>query len=486
MSERIIYRFTRDLRLGDHAGLAAALKLGEIVPVLTIDAQLVSRLRASPRRATFFCNAVTALASALHERGGTLVVRRGPAFRTLRQLALATGARGVAWMASYDGRGIAADRGLQSSLEEAQLRALIIHDAPAISPEETAEARPSSGTGYRSFTPFFDLWNALPVAPLAAPLQFASVDIASEALPLPNEFDAKADTAMLASEAAARERLRRFLDGPALAYSIARNVPAAGSTSSLSAHLSFGTIAARTVVEAVRTRMASSFLLTEERLSLRTFMRSLAQRDFFLQLAWNQPQTEDRPLQHKMRDFSFAREHAALAAWKEGKTGYPLVDAGMRELLATGWMHPRIRAVSAAFLCFDLGVDWRVGRDAWDRELIEDDPALATGNWQWIAGIGADLAAYPRIYNPIKQARTYDPNGTYIRRWLPELENIPSGVLLDPFVRERRAQTELPLFGVETYPRPVVDHEIVAREFLKRYQRHVDATLPVTFDRANH
>lgn len=484
MSERIIYRFTRDLRLGDHGGLAAAAKLGEIVPVLTVDAQLVARLRASPRRATFFCNAVGALALALAERGSALIVRRGPAFRTLRQLALATGARGVAWSAAYDGRGIAADRGLQSSLEEAQLRASIVHDAPAISPEETSAARPSAGTGYRAFTPYFDVWSALPATPYEGGVHFANAEVASETLPLPAEFDAQADAAMLASEDAARERLRRFLDGPALAYSIARNVPAAGSTSGLSAHLSFGTIGARTIVDAVRARTASSFLLTEERLSLRAYLRSLAQRDFFLQLGWYQPQTEDRPLQQKMRDFAFAKDHAALAAWKEGRTGYPLVDAGIRELRATGWMHPRIRAVAAAFLCFDLGVDWRVGRDAWDRLTIEDDPALSTGNWQWIAGVGADLAAYPRIYNPLKQARAYDPNGTYIRRWLPELENVPSGVLLDPCGRERRAQTELPLFGAQTYPHPVVDHEVVAREFLRRYQRHVDSTL-ATSDRAN-
>ena len=475
MSERILYRFTRDLRLADHAGLAAAAQAGEIVPVLTIDANLVSRLAASPRRAAFYCRAVASLAAALHQHGTQLVVRRGPAFRTLRQLALATGARGVAWTASYDGRGLAADRGLQSSLEEAQLRAIMVHDAPAVSPEESTAARPSGGDGYRAFAPYYDLWSALDVLPVQDPARFASVDIPSEALPEPGEFGPAAEAGLIASEDAARERLRRFLDGPALSYRIARNVPAAGSTSGLSAHLSFGTIAARTIVEAVRARMASTFLLTEERASLRAYLRSLAQRDFFFQLAWYQPHTEDRPLQRKMTNFTFNASHAALDAWREGVTGYPLVDAGIRELAATGWMHPRIRAVAAAFLCFDLGVDWRVGRDAWDRRLIEDDPALATGNWQWVAGVGADLAAYPRIYNPIKQARVYDPNGTYIRRWVPELENVPNDVLLDPWERERRAQTELPLFGDAPYARPVVEHDVVARDFLRRYSKHVSA-----------
>ncbi len=133
-----------------------------------------------------------------------------------------------------------------------------------------------------------------------------------------------------------------------------------------------------------------------------------------------------------MRGFAFARSHPALDAWRSGRTGFPLVDAGIRELRATGWMHPRLRAIAASFLCFDLGVDWRVGRDDWDRYLIEDAPALAVGNWQWIAGVGADLAAYPRIYNPLKQARRFDPAAQYVRRWIPELAGLPDAAILDP------------------------------------------------------
>jgi deoxyribodipyrimidine photo-lyase len=170
-----------------------------------------------------------------------------------------------------------------------------------------------------------------------------------------------------------------------------------------------------------------------------------------------------------MRGFGFARSHPALEAWREGRTGYPLVDAGMRELLMTGWMHPRVRSVAASFLCFDLGVDWRVGRDAWDAELIEDDPALSTGNWQWTAGVGADLAQFPRIYNPRKQARAFDPAGSYVRRWIPELAGAPNAELFDASAQARRRQLALPLFGGAQYPPPVVDHETVARAFLARY-----------------
>ena len=275
MSERVLYRFTRDLRLTDHAGLAAAAQLGEIVPVLTIDANLVSRLSASPKRAAFFCRAVAALATELDRRGVALVVRRGPAFRSLRQLALATGARNVAWAASFDGRGIAADRGLQSALEEAQLRITIVPDAPAISPDDIAAAR-SIGEGYRAFTPYFEAWNAAALSRYEEPIAFAGVEIPSEPLPEPSEFSRETASVPPVSEDGAKERLRRYLDGPALAYGVARNVPSAGATSGLGPHLSFGIISARVVVEAVRARIASTFLLTEERASLRAFLQSLS------------------------------------------------------------------------------------------------------------------------------------------------------------------------------------------------------------------
>jgi deoxyribodipyrimidine photo-lyase len=192
-------------------------------------------------------------------------------------------------------------------------------------------------------------------------------------------------------------------------------------------------------------------------------LRALAQRDFFLQLGWYNESLAEEPLQAKMRSFAFARSHPQLDAWRAGRTGFPLVDAGMRELIATGWMHPRVRAIAASFLCFDLGVDWRVGRDAWDRLLIEDDPVLAAGNWQWVAGVGADLAAYPRIYNPLKQARRFDPSAEYIRTWVPELAGLPDVAILDPVEVRRERQLTLELFGDGSYPAPVLDHEAAAR-----------------------
>ncbi len=469
-----IYRFGKDLRLDDHAGLAAAATHGPVLPLLVLDAEHNDRLRASPRRAAFFCAAVRGLDAELRERGSRLVVRRAPADEAVVRVAREAGATGAAWSASYDDSGMRRDSSLRSALEEAGLRALVVHDAPAVAPEETSEARSAEGPGYRAFAPYFEVWRELPIASHEYPLllRFAGGELDGEALPEPREFGA-AGAQTPGSSAVARRLFQTFARERAAQYAIDANVPAEDGTSGLSAHLSFGTISARAVALAVRERLADPFATGEQRLSLRLFLRALAHRDFFLQLSWFNPQTQDEPLQEKMQGFRWESSHPALEAWRSGITGYPLVDAGIRQLHATGWMHPHVRAVAASLLCFDLGVDWRVGRAEWDRCLIEDDPALATGNWQWIAGVGADMAQYPRIYNPERQRRRYDPAGLYVRRWIDELRSVPFDAW-QPRTRSS-AQLRLSLFSAGDYPPPAVDHAVAARAFLRRYREFVSA-----------
>ena len=463
-----ICRFTHDLRLEDHAALAAAAEAGPVLPILVLDAELDQSLRRSPRRAAFFVAAVCALDASLRERGSRLVMRRGDAAEVLTRIARECGATGVAWSARYDGAGMQLDETLRAQLEEAGLQARLVHDAPAIAPEEIE--RSDDGMGYRAFQAYFERRRALPIPSFDRPLlmRFASAEIESDPLPQPSDFGSNAALPEASSSGAAAA-LEQFLSSSALLYATAQHVPAEDGTSHLSPHFSFGTISMRVAVRATLQRIDDPFLLNEERHSLRLFLRSLALRDFFLQLAWFHPETQQMALQERMRDFEFAQTHPALDAWCEGKTGYPLVDAGMRQLAQTGWMHPHVRAVAASFLCFDLGVDWRVGRDAWDRLLVEDDPAVATGNWQWIAGVGADLAQYPRIYNPETQARRFDPEARYIRRWLPELEHAP----LATWQRKREETPMLPLFDGSAYPARVVDHGAAARAFLARYRERV-------------
>ena len=469
----IIYRFLRDLRLDDHAGLAACAAYGEIVPVLVIDSELIARLRLSPRRAAFYCAAIASLDRNLRERGSALVIRRGDAKKILPALARETGAEIVAWSNAYDKEGVESDEALQSALEEKGRRVLRVHDAPAIPPEEIAVARASDGDGYRAFVPYYERWREMEPASHELPLlvAFARDTVAGEPLPECTEFGS--DIAQAADALAPRGRLDTFLQHDALQYGLALNVPSDDRTSHLGPDLSFGTIAARTVVRETRARFDDPFLPAEERNSLKLFLRALAMRDFFLQLSWYHPETSHEPLQEKMRRFRFLEKHPALTAWREGMTGFPLVDAGIRQLHETGWMHPRVRALAASFLCFDLGVDWRIGRAEWDRFLIEDDYALATGNWQWIAGVGADMAQYPRIYNPRRQARQFDPLGMFVRRYIPELSNVPTGKLYGS--ENGDTQIELPLFSMQAYPRPVVDHDRAARDFLARYTEHLRA-----------
>lgn len=470
-----IHRFTRDLRLDDHAALATAAADGEVLPVLVIDRALQSRIGANARRAAFYCGAVASLDAALRERGSHLIVRRGSAGQVLRQIARACGAQTVTWSASFDREGMHADQRLQSELEESGLRALAIPDAPALAPEETTAARTSAGDGYRAFVPYHELWRELEPPSYEVPLllSFAHSDLQSERLPEPAEFNAGVQAVSAGAPQAAR-RFELFLQDAGLQYAFAMSVPADDRTSHLGADLSFGTIAARSVVRQTRQRLEDPFLLAEERNSLKLFLRSIALRDFFLQLSWYNPRTDREPLQEKMRDFPFTRTHPALDAWRAGRTGYPLVDAGIRQLHHTGWMHPRVRSIAASFLCFDLGIEWRAGLDEWERYLIEDDPALAIGNWQWVAGVGADLAAYPRIYNPQKQARRFDPNGAYVRTWIEELAHLPAGAM--GLSRADTAQIELPLYSGQPYPLPVLDHERAAREFLAKYQNFMQAS----------
>ena len=475
----VLFRFARDLRLEDHAGLAVAARHGVIVPALVIDPLLRARIAKSPRRASFFVRAVRALDAALRAHGSSLIVRRGPLQQTILALADELEAGAVIWSASYDADAMREESDLRAALEDRGVVAPIVHDAPAVPPAQTAAVKLGSGEGYRALAPYIDVWRTIDVASHEAPLlmRFAKIDVESEPLPDENDFTL-ADIDDDATPGGAARQLKSFLRQDALGYDVAVNVPADDRTSHLSAHLSFGTIAARTVVRETKDRAEDPFLLAEERGSLRRFLRSLAQRDFFLQLSWYQPQMQSEPLQSKMRAFPFQTTHEYLEAWKAGRTGFPIVDAGVRQLHAMGWMHPHVRSIAASFLCFDLEVDWRVGFEEWDRYLIEDELALAAGNWQWVAGIGADLAAYPRIYNPVKGARRFDPEGAYARAWIEELAQgmVP---------QTPQSQPALPLFGKNGYPPPILDHDRAARRYLERYAAFVNAATPADAPRSN-
>ena len=435
-----------------------------MVAAHVIERELLERRERNPRRAAYYCGAVSSLAADLAARDVHLHVCADGSPETIARLAADAGATTVTWASAYDAATLARQRERRAALEARGLRVEVVHDAPAVPPQETAASRSESG-GYRAFGPYVAAWSLQARARYDLAIPFAHPNLPSGPLP---SFAGR-DDGERPSEREVLAALDTYLAAPVLQYGSARDVPGGPPTSRLSAALSFGVLSARTVLARIDERARDPFLLTEEKLALRSFARALVRRDFFLQLAWFYESLPDRALQRRMDGFVLAQTHPALEAWRVGETGYPLVDAGMRQLRATGWMHPRARLVAASFLCFDLALDWRVGRDAWDDELIEDDAALASGNWQWVAGVGADLAQFPRIYNPRKQARAFDPLGAYASKYVPELSGVPAGELAGSSHVRATAQLPLGLFAATPYPAPVVEHEAAARAYLARY-----------------
>lgn len=378
---RSLHLFGRDLRLSDNAALAEAARFGEVIPAHLVETNLLERSGRNPRRAAYYCGAIGALAADLAGRGTRLVVRRDASPAALVRLAADAGATTVTWASAYDAATLATQHARRSALEACGIRVAVVHDASAVAPEKTAAARSESGRGYRALAPYVAAWAMQPREAVATRVTFARLSLATDPLPASAMRTTPCVDAEEPSEGAALAALDAYLVGPVLQYPSARDVPGGAPTARLSAALSFGVLSARTVLARIDVRARDPFLLTEERLALVAFTRSLARRDFFLQLAWFYETAPGRALQGRLDGFALASEHPALAAWRAGRTGYPLVDAGMRQLRTMGWMHPRARLVAASFLCFDLAVDWRVGRAAWDDEFVEDEPALASGNW---------------------------------------------------------------------------------------------------------
>ncbi len=404
------------------------------------------------------------------------MVRRGPLVATVLALARDAGATDVTLTARYDAASVAVDCDLRAELERAGLRVAIVHDAPAAAPTDDAVRRfDADGRGYRAFAPYATAWAMARKDVVTERVTFAAHALRGDGLPEAPPSEMPDGAGESADPVRALAAFERYLAGPILDYSSAATIPAGAPTGRVSAGLSFGVLSARTLLARIDVRARDRFLLTEEKVALAAFARALVRRDFFLQLAWYFEDEPDVPLQEHMRAFVFARDHRALEAWRRGETGYPLVDAGIRQARTTGWMHPRVRAVAASFCCFDLGVDWRIGRDTWDAWLVEDDGALATGNWQWIAGVGADLAQVPRIYNPRKQLRALDPRGIYTRRYVSELAHASDAELLGNATSQVQPQLALALYGEGRYVEPVVDHDRAARAYLARYAEHVAA-----------
>ena len=462
-----IHWFRRDLRLRDNPALAAAAASGARV----FGAYALEEFESlNPRQRGFAVGCLRQLRIALERRDATLTVLEGSAADALTKMAQRVDATIVYAARAYSGTELRLQATVERALSDAGIE-LRLHRGHAIhEPESVAELKAGAkDEGYRVFPPFHEAWQSLLVAPLVPEATCTARD------PLPGPLPAitQATQGPAAGEDAANQQLARFVSARLADYAVNGEYPARNGTSGLAAHLRFGCISPRAVYRAVAERMSRSWTLAQERVSMEAFFRRLALRDFFIHVAHYAPKIHEEPLQEKMRDFPWSQDRAALDAWADGRTGYPLIDAAMRQLRRDGHVHQRPAIAAASFCCFDLGLDWRLGRDVWMNGLLEADEALCDGNWQWIAGVGSDQAAYPRIYNPEKQARHFDAQAMYVRRFCPELARLPTRAALAPWQIEREQQIELGFFSPDDYPPPIVDHDAAARAFLARYEAHL-------------
>lgn len=447
--------FRRDLRLSDHPALAAAVSGSvRVVPLFIWDPVLVSA--SGGPRLRFMADCLSELGRSL---GGQLVLRSATAGRTAAEVltaaALECGATTVYVTADSNPYGSARDAEAAKALAEAGIELRTVGTNYAVPP---GTLRTGSGGPYQVFTPFSRAWRAAErPAPVRRPGPDRVTDAGLRSDPEP-ELPAVDAALPEPGEDAAHRALDLFLRSGADRYKVERDRPDLDSTSRLSAYLRFGCIHPRQILSR----------LEPGRPSHETFETELCWREFYADVLHHRPDAARRSYRPEWRDFTVDRGREAdrrFEAWTRGRTGYPIVDAGMRQLLAEGFVHNRVRMIVASFLVKDLHVDWGRGARWFMRNLVDGDLASNQLNWQWVAGSGTDAAPFFRIFNPVSQGRKFDPDGDYIRRWVPELAAVDTKWIHEPW------EAGDSLFGAVDYPEPIVDHATEREEALARYSK---------------
>jgi deoxyribodipyrimidine photo-lyase len=442
--------FRRDLRVHDHPPLALALRDHErVVPVFVRDERLTRGRFPSPGREAFLHGTLAVLREQLRARGGDLVIREGCPEQVLPALAAEVGATEVRFAADVSPFARARDARVEDALRESGVRA---RRSGGVFVTDTLEERP-----YRVFTPFHRSWRERPRRPVHEAPGRVPVPAGVEPGPIPPAAELEHHPA---GEVEARRRADAWLrDGIGGYASGGRHDDMVHGSSRLSMHLHFGTLSAREL-EARATALGGA--------GAEAWVRQLAWRDFYGHILHHHPHNA----RHAMKsEPEWSRDDELLAAWAEGRTGYPIVDAGMRQLALTGFMDNRARLITASFLTKDLHQDWRAGEAHFMRLLLCGDEASNNGNWQWIASTGVDPQPfYKRLYNPVLQQRRHDPLGAYVRRFVPELERVPLELLAEPWRLDRDEQRAAGVEIGRDYPAPIVDHAVERRRAIERYR----------------
>lgn len=464
--------FRRDLRLADNPALLAARESAAlIVPVYVHAPEEEAPWQPGAASQWWLHHSLTALDASVQKLGSRLVVRHGPTADALDELIRLTGATLVCWNRTYEPALLERDESLVRMLEEGGIQTSI-HDGTVLLPP--ASIKNGSGSPYRVFTPFFRALFAktadLP-APHKAPRTLpgpsrwpTSVDIDDLKLLPTIRWDQGIAAAWTPGEASALKRLKQFERSVLAGYVAGRDTPGDDGTSRLSPHLHFGEIGPRQVYAAIRSEATR---LDDAR---DKYLRELGWREFALNLLVHFPQTPEEPLDRRYAKVKWARNTRQLTAWQRGRTGIPIVDAGMRQLWETGWMHNRVRMIVASLLTKNMRVDWREGsRWFWDT-LVDADLANNTLGWQWVAGCGADAAPYFRVFNPVTQSQKFDPEGRYLRRFVPELAALPDRYIHEPWTAPREVLAAANVKLGESYPKPIVDLKTSREEALQMYR----------------
>ncbi len=479
MTKAILW-LRRDLRLDDNPALLAAVQECEqLIPLYIHSPGEESPWSPGAASSWWLHHSLDALDGELRKRGSRLVIRKGESLAVLQQLVREEGITHLFWNRLYEPAAIARDRHIKAALSDSGIRCMSFNGSLLFEPWEIQTGQK---TPYKVFTAFWKacLRSGLPrLEPQYAPSSLPPVPegLDSDALDalqlLPSiPWDSGFHDAWNPGTASARELLDSFIEDAIEKYNSDRDLPGYPGTSRLSPHLHFGEISPLQVLESVRnmTGFEESMASTGENV----YVKQLGWRDFAHHLLFHFPQTADNPLDTRFRNYPWSwKEDAAdlLSAWQQGRTGFPIVDAGMRELWHTGWMHNRVRMIVASLLTKNLGIHWLEGaRWFWDTLVDADLPNNSMG-WQWTAGCGADAAPFFRIFNPVSQSERFDPQGVYIRKWVPELAKLPDKAIHAPWMQKPALLSHAGIRLGDDYPFPVVDLGETRQRALDQWSR---------------
>lgn len=457
-----IWWVRRDLRLQDNEALTTAISTASsTIPLFILDPALLVAENVGEKRLAFLWAGLRQLDEELRQRGSYLLVRHGPPLAVLQELVAEVGAEAI--YAAEDFSPYARQR------DKAIAQELPLQLSPGVVAQHPDTVLKQDGAPYTVFTPFSKQWRQRPL-PTPANLLPAPAHIATppnlSGKPIP---DLPLKTPFPPGAAEAQKRLGEFGNGRIYAYAQDRNQLDLDGTSGLSPYLRFGMISAR---QAVVAALAAREQAESEaaRKGADTWLSELIWREFYVSILYHFPHVLRRSFRPEYDAISWRNDQAEFAAWCAGQTGYPVVDAAMRQLQETGWMHNRARMIVASFLVKDLLIDWRRGEKWFMQHLVDGDPAANNGGWQWTAGTGTDAAPYFRIFNPITQGQKFDPDGAYIRRWIPELGQVEVEFIHEPWKMPPLDQKRSGCHIGQDYPRPIVDHKLARQRTLDAYQ----------------